>query len=129
MEIGIFMKISETHQFFANWLNDQRALSHPEEFLGPNWKEVLNFWIYLDALSDEQLDIVDSQYCAYDLADKISMLNLAESAANTTTTERIAYGAVVAGWRNRGATWELIGVHKILEQGKSLKFIPLFLDS
>jgi hypothetical protein len=128
MEIGIFMKISETHQFFANWLNDQRALSHPEEFLGPNWKEVLNFWIYLDALSDEQLDIVDSQYCAYDLADKISMLNLAESVANTTTTERIAYVSAMAGWWNRGATWELMGAHKILEQGKPLTFVPLFLS-
>ena len=101
MEIGIFMKISETHQFFANWLNTQRALSNPDEFLGPNWKDVLKFWIYLDTLSDEQLDIVDSQYCAYYLADKISMIDLAESAANTTTTERIAYVSAAAWWWNR----------------------------
>lgn len=122
------MKTSKPHQLFADYLGNQRVLSHPEEFLGTNWKEVINFWMYLDTLSYEQLDIVDSQYCAYDLADKISMLNLAESVANTTTTERIAYVSAMAGWWNRGATWELMGAHKILEQGKPLTFVPLFLS-
>jgi hypothetical protein len=52
------VKISRSHRRFALCLEDQTALEYPEDFLGPNWKDVLNFWIYLDTLSEEQIKIV-----------------------------------------------------------------------
>jgi hypothetical protein len=124
------MKISETHQLFALWLNNQRALSHPDEFLGPNWKDVLNFWLYLDTLSDEQLNMSRTRFCNLDVVDRVSSWKLAWD---------ISCGVVGGLYINilfpsstnthaGGATRELIGAHKILKRGKSLMFVPMFLN-
>ncbi len=50
--------ISKSHQRFSERLRNPRVLTNPEEFLGPNYKEVLNFWMILDELSKEQLRVV-----------------------------------------------------------------------
>jgi hypothetical protein len=124
------MKISRSHQNFADRLNNQRALSHPDEFLGPNWKEVLNFWLFLDTLSPEQFDIARRRYWALDSENMDSTENLAWLASgnivggnNSLCSFQVSYYNVT-GY----ATLELIGAHKILEQGKPLTFIPLFLN-
>jgi hypothetical protein len=124
------MKTSKPHQLFADYLGNQRVLSHPEEFLGTNWKEVINFWMYLDTLSYEQLDIVDSQYRAFDLADKDSVWFLARNAASEVTSRHISNCVYVStsGHVRATATIELMGAHKILEQGKTLTFVPMFLN-
>ena len=57
--------ISKTHQRFSERLNDPRVLENPEEFLGPNYKEVLNFWMIFDNLSQEQLRVVKERYWAF----------------------------------------------------------------
>ncbi len=131
MEIGIFMKISKIHQRFANRLGNQRALSHPEEFLGPNWKEVLNFWIYLDTLSEEKLRLSRSSYDNLNPEYCDPACLLARNAALNTVRVFIFNCAFLADpdSGSGNATLELIGAHKILEQGKSLKIVPLFLDS
>ena len=36
------------------------ALTQPEEFIGRNWKNVLNVWIYLDTLNSAQLNQINS---------------------------------------------------------------------
>jgi hypothetical protein len=56
------MKISKTHLKFANILNSTEVLTHPENFLGPNWEEVINFWLYLDTLTEDQLNVVYRHY-------------------------------------------------------------------
>jgi hypothetical protein len=124
------MKTSKPHQLFANLLRNQRALNHPEEFLGPNWKDVLNFWIYLDTLSEEQLDMVYSQYRAFDLKDTDSVWCLARNAAHEVTSRHISNCVYVStpGHVGGAATIELMGAHKILEQGKPLTFVPMFLN-
>jgi hypothetical protein len=125
------MKISKTHQRFADRLNDQRALDYPEEFLGPNWREVLNFWLYLDDLSTEQLDIFRDLYWKLEVSDKDFSCFFAYNAACGVASMLIANQADMAapGSACAVATLELIGAHKILEQGKELKIIQLFLDS
>jgi hypothetical protein len=125
------MKISKTHQRFADWLNNQRALDCPEEFFGPNWKEVLNFWFFIDTLSSEQFEIAQDRFWNLDDADIDSARNLAANAATDTIMCRsITYVAFMAAPRLAGgnATRELIGAHKILEKGKPLTFVPLFLE-
>jgi hypothetical protein len=129
------MKISKTHQRFADRyrISTPRALSHPDEFLGPNWKDVLNFWLYLDTLSDEQLNMARRRFWNLDDADRVSSWELAWDASREVTSNDIsnrAYMSTPASASDAGATAtrELIGAHKILEQGKSLIFVPLFLD-
>jgi len=42
--------ISKTHEEFSERLSYKklRVLSHPQEFLGPNFEAVLNFWLILE---------------------------------------------------------------------------------
>ena len=125
------MTISETHQNFAWRTNNQRAISHPEEFLGPNWKDVLNFWFFIDTLNREQIGYAERRFWNLDVADRISARNLAaNSATDTIMCHSDADEAFLAipGHAGGNATRELIGSHKILEQGKELKIIQLFLD-
>jgi hypothetical protein len=64
------MKISKSHKYFANRLHrlrqitNQEDLTHPERYLGSNWEAVINFWLYLDTLSEEQFEIVEGRYLA-----------------------------------------------------------------
>jgi hypothetical protein len=126
------MTHSRTHYRLANLdrrLNE-RVLSNPDEFLGPNWKEVLNFWLYLDNLSDVQLNIAKDRYWALCMVDKVSLRDLAWNASQANIgfyrTSRVA--SVSPNYASGIATLELIGSHKILEQGKSLSVAQLFLN-
>jgi hypothetical protein len=137
------MKISTTHQEFAEVLENQRALDHPEEFLGPNWKDVLNFWLFIDTLTQEQWNSIRNAY--YSLSrDELLGSQLAASdaarddvwydawyAANAAVTVAMAVAgnsARYAGYASGYATQELIGSHILQEQGKSLVFLQMFLN-
>ena len=127
------MKISKTHQNFADLLNSQRALSHPDEFLGPNWKEVLNFWIYMDILSDEQYLTAIDQYFNLGAVVQKSAADLARSAALKTITDFTIPKAFWAARNHSGAafgyaTYEIIGSHNLLETGHSLVFTDLIIS-
>jgi hypothetical protein len=126
------MTYSKTHQRFADHLNNQRALEHPEEFLGVNYKDVLNFWWFLDDLSEYQLKIVGERYLDLDYKVRCAAGAAAWAAAyDADAWDASAWDAAYWGGAARAAaglaTWELIGSHRLLEQGKSLVFLPLFL--
>jgi hypothetical protein len=120
------MKISKTHQRLANRLNDQTALKYPERFLGPNWKNVLNFWIYLDTLSVEDFGIFVDCYYALDIDARISARDNAFKAAKDTIGRYYADAACGAAPRIASgyATRELIASHNL----ESLNLLPLFLN-
>jgi hypothetical protein len=120
------MTYSKTHQRFADRLNNQRALEHPEEFLGPNWKDVLNFWWFLDGLSEEQWKIFRERYAALDPKIRDDACVAACVAARDAAYDAAACVAAAGGAGY--ATYELIGSHRLSEQEKSLTFLPLFLD-
>ncbi len=124
------MKTSKTHQKFANWLTTPRALSNPDEFLGPNWKVVLNFWLYLDTLSDEQLNTAHRRYRALGWVNLDNAHDLAYEAALATLSMGMSYSVARSspGDASGYASRELIGAHKILEQGQTLTIVPLFMD-
>jgi len=121
------VKISTTHQKFADQLGDQTALEYPERFLGPNWKDFLNFWIYLDTLSAEKRKIVSKRYSA--LADT-SVISLTHGSHWVLTwnaaQDIIGNECVWSAFRVIGSSVniELIASHKL----ESLKFLPLFLN-
>jgi hypothetical protein len=133
------MKISNTHKEFADLLNNPRALEYPEDFLGPNWKDVLNFWIYLDTLSDDQWSIIESLHVELgypkwnegNLNGRQEYWHVVANSAYKTIREYAGYAALAASgdyhWTAASdATYELIGSHKLKEQGKPLTFLPLF---
>ena len=120
------MKISKTHQAFANYVG-QEAITNPEPFLGPNYKTVLNFWYYLDTLTEYQWNVVHQRRMAISYEVSEAARDLARNAAedivgvtNRNAAYYAAYGFSVL------ATIELIVMHIILAEGKTLLYVPLF---
>jgi hypothetical protein len=116
------MKISKAHQNFADHLDDQTALEYPEYFLGPNWKDVLNFWIYLDTLSVEECKTI---FMSYHASHDGSQKALSWKAARDTISHLYVDKSVTATctFAEAYATFDLIGSHKL----ETLNFLPLFL--
>ncbi len=119
------MKISTAHQKFADRLNNQTALEYPELYLGPNWKDVLNFWLYLDTLSREDFRLLNKRYYALDVDARVFARDNAFKAAEATIVHEYGNVAwfVTPIYVSSHATLELIGSHNL----ESLKFLPLFL--
>jgi hypothetical protein len=119
------MTHSKIHQAFSNYLKQPDVLTHPANYLGPNWEDVLNFWIYVDTLSEQEREEMWRRYCALD--DNVRWF--ASNAARAASDEVVCWkfksaawdaAAVVTGWWVFGcATWELIAHHKLLEQDKT----------
>ena len=123
------MNYSKAHQNFSNRLQKPEALTKPQDFLGPNYQTVLNFWWFMDSLTEGNWNEVARRYRAPDSAAR----NAARIAARDAAWDaaRIAAGAAAgnaagdaagpAAWgAARYATWELIG--KI----ENPLFLPLF---
>ena len=128
------MNISKAHKLLSEHLNNPEVLTNPEEFLGPNFEAVLNFWLSLDELSEDQWKTIEGRYEdfynnqesewlkardeAYEASDETIGSNFANYAADAAC---VVYGYYYA-------TRELIGMHKILEQEKPLPFFNMFLE-
>ncbi len=121
------MKISKTHQEFANRVG-QAALTNPEKYLGPNYRTVLNFWYYIDNLTEERRGVVNSRYWDIPEDARFAALASARKAAIDVVggLNRSAAYMVSHGFAAPYATYELIAMHNLLEQGKTLTFVPLF---
>ena len=130
------MKISKSHKRLSELLNNPRVLSNPEEFLGPNFEAVLNFWLILDELSKDQWknircrseDFYSNQPSEWDKASdeaiKASIETIGRNfAGNAVDAAYDVYG-FTAGW----ATKELIGMHKLFEKGNSLFYFEIILN-
>jgi hypothetical protein len=110
------MTYSKIHQAFSELLEQPDAITNPEKYLGPNWEDVLNFWIYLDTLSDEERGEMKDLY--WDLDD-----NVRESAFVAAWCA--AYDVTGCGLVFAYATLELITHHKLIEQYKTPTFLPI----
>jgi hypothetical protein len=126
------MKISKIHQEFSEQLNDPRALTHPEDFLGPNWKDVINFWLYVDGLSVKERKKINRRYFLLEFSSRIYWDSV--YAAKKVVGNKVLCAAGDAAYCETGrvifrdATHELMVHHKLLEQGKSPTFLPLCLN-
>ena len=139
--------ISKSHKRFSEHLNNPRVLTNPKEFLGLNFESVLNFWLILDDLSEEQIKIVNERYWAFrreNNSEWYKAADLAYDAAIEVVGKDYAYQA---GWAAYVVTYssadydvtnssvaycatrELIAMHKILEdRQKPLTIFPMFLE-
>jgi hypothetical protein len=119
------MTYSKTHKAFSERLNNLDVLTHPANYLGPNWEDVLNFWIYLDTLSYEEKKKMGQRYRALDFKVRDCAFVAAYDAAEEVVGEDFRYAAWLAacdvtGWFIFGdATYEIIGHHKLLEQNQT----------
>jgi hypothetical protein len=125
------MNYSKIHQAFSERLKNPDVLTNPGKYLGPNWKDVLNFWIYLDTLSKQEREEMGQRYWALDDDARESARIASIDAARGVVGWRFREAAWVAAWDVTGgrvvfghATNELIGHHKLLEQNKPLTFLP-----
>ena len=123
------MNYSKTHQNFSAELQNPEALTSPQDFLGPNYETVLNFWWTMDSLTETQWNEVARRYRALDSAAG----DAASSAAGSAAWSAAGYAAGYAAWSAAldaagDATWELIGMHTLLNDGRDLLFVPLFGD-
>ncbi len=129
--------ISKTHKLFSEYLRNPRVLEFPEKFLGENFEAVLNFWLILDDLSEEQINAVKKRHWAFfneNCSEWDKATNLAIDASNEVVGEDYAD---YAGWATHDATdswdvaWatiELIAMHKILEAQHPLTLFQMFLE-
>jgi hypothetical protein len=135
------MKISTAHQRFSEYLENSDALENPQDYLGPNYLSVLNFWLWIDTLSTEQWEEVARRYDAIPDAARYAAWNAAWSAARDAAwvaawdaawdAARNAAGSAAgyAAWNAAGwATVEIMGSHNLIEKGTPLTFVPIFND-
>jgi hypothetical protein len=143
------MNYSKAHQNFSNHLQNPEALTNPQNFLGPNYETVLNFWWFMDGLTEDQWNEVARRYRALDPAARYAAWNAAWNAAGIAARDAAGSAARYAAWNAGGyaagiaardaagsaariaagdATYELIGMHTLLDDGKDLLFVPLFND-
>jgi hypothetical protein len=129
--------LTKIHKRFSERLRNPRVLENPEEFLGENFEAVLNFWLILDDLSEEQWRVVNERYEAFH-NENFSEWNRAANLAWDTSKKVIgkysseAFWAVYDVTKSGAACWatrELIGIHKILEYHQQpLTFFQMFLE-
>jgi hypothetical protein len=130
------MKISKIHKKFSYYAYPPLVLSNPQNYLGPNWEALINFWLYLDTLRDDQLLAVRRHCC--DLSDEewsIALDIAWDAAKNTVGSETVdeATSAVHYILSSKSApasyaTYELIGLGRLLDQGYKPVFFPLFIN-
>jgi hypothetical protein len=137
------MKISKAHKEFSNCLQlrygipKQDALNFPEKYLVLNWEAVINFWLYLDTLSYNQLKVVDERYWGLSQEERIISRNKAFNSTLTYELPTFVAGSsafytvssdpYITKTAARCSTYELIGLQKLLEQGHQPVFFPMFL--
>lgn len=119
-------------------MSNENILTQPEDFLGPNYQTVLNFWTFLDSLSEEQWKEVEKrdgdtevhivENASEDAAESVRKM-LPDFFTGNNSRFDLFYdsniGAPDTAW---DATCELIGMNSLLDEGKSLTFVPLFSD-
>jgi hypothetical protein len=137
------MSYSKIHRGFANWYGDEKILDTPQYFLGPNYETVLNFWWWIDSFNEEQQKMVAERYsqmCFHprNEASKNAWFAARQNSLNEKVCDTL-WDSIVSDKRITNpnaietfkfvcgrATYELMGMHILFEQGKKLTFVPMF---
>lgn len=129
------MKYSTSHIRFSQKVNTPDALTEPQDFLGPNYRTVLNFWTYLDKLSTEQLTLISETTAksSIDWGDFQDIRNAAESTIGMCYLTSVYEASILSSDNDDHlveattmATEELVGMHRLFANGKQLRYVPMF---
>jgi hypothetical protein len=121
------MNYSESHKWFASELNEyynineQDVLNNPENYLGPNYKEVLNFWFYRDSLSAKQWNVYWDRVDSLDYETLRKACSTAKELVKEVIDPRFVYYLYPI-------EWELIASHLYIERGIPFTYLPLIFD-
>jgi hypothetical protein len=121
------MNYSERHKRFVSNLNcyhninQQDVLDHPENYLGPNYKELLNYWFYRDSLSSEQWNVYWDRVYSLDIETRTKADSTAEELAEEVIDPRFVEYLYTK-------ELELISSHLYIERGIPFTFLPLIFD-
>jgi hypothetical protein len=102
--------ISERHELFSRIIENPKVLSQPEKFFGPNYKTLLNFWIYWESLTENQKD---SYFLKPFPADSFARI---QSHFNVMNIPNYGFYYIEL---------EIIGAHNIINSSDRLIFLPL----
>jgi hypothetical protein len=122
------MNYSTNHKEFALNLNDyynineQDVLDHPENYLGPNYKEVLNLFFYCDSLSCESLRVYWDRVNSLEYETLNKACSTAIELAKEVIDQKIFYDFVAF------IVLELIASHLFIERGIPFTYLPLIFD-
>jgi hypothetical protein len=117
------MNYSKSHKEFASRLNyihninEQDGLEHPENYLGPNYKEVLNYWFYRDSLSSEQWDVYRNRFWSLNSETRKKALSTATKIAKEVIDPRFVDYLYEENY-------EIVAAHLYLERNIPFTFLP-----
>jgi hypothetical protein len=121
------MNYSNHHKKFVNNLyflrniNTQDFLNHPQKYLGPNYKEVLNFWFYWDSLSNKQWYVYRDGYWKLDAKTYNQAFKISKKLASEVIDSRF----IKYFWEE---PLEIVAAHLYLERNIPFTFLPLHFD-
>lgn len=117
------MNYSTTHLKLSRDFNSPNVLTAPQDFLGPNYATVINFWWYIDGLTEHQWTEVADRYYSLDYTFSRDAAGIAASYAAASVS---GFATTMPRTTQLHATYELMGMHKLFERGKTLTFVPMF---
>ena len=92
--------------------------------LGPNWETVLDFWKFRSSLTVEQITTLRNRFQELILFD--GALPVAYTAALSIIGRRNQYDAWAVTPFPEYAAHEIIAMHKLIEDGYTFQYLPLF---
>jgi hypothetical protein len=113
------MELSSTHRSFID-------RGYSLETLGPNCNTVLNFWLYLDNLTEPQWRIVVARN-SLTCDEHETVGNLLGGVVYTRVWDSILFSIPLNfPIESFYASCELIGMQDILNMGEELTYLPMF---
>jgi hypothetical protein len=121
------MNYSYAHKSFATNLslgyniNKQDVLDHPENYLGPNYKELLNYWFYWGSWSVEERNEHEQRHRRLDEETMDEAGEKAEILAKEVIDPRFI-------WFSEYEDLEIVAAHLYIERGIPFTFLPLIFN-
>jgi hypothetical protein len=121
------MNYSRCHKGFADNLsrnynlNKQNVLDDPQNYLGPNYKEVLNLWFYWDSWGIEQIKVYLDRRAKLGEETRLEVRELAKKLATEVIDSRFVVFL-------DGRSSEIVASHLYLERNIPFTYLPLIFD-
>jgi hypothetical protein len=109
--------ISRIHKNFSMYFDNPEILTNPEEYFGPNYKILLNLWIYWETLTSKQIREYRRLADVYVYSYRRNLLNAAAYVECKIKGPDLIYISSL--------DLEIFAAHIIIESGLPLTFLPL----
>jgi hypothetical protein len=121
------MNYSKRHKWVASVfnhfpnINERDVLNYPQNYLGPNYKSVLNYWFYLESLSYIQERMYPDRFLSFNPETWNEVFLTSKELTKEVIDPRfVDYLYPIE--------LELIASHLYIERGIPFTFLPLIID-